>query len=339
MLEKPAIEDAILLACLQAEYGILAESIAFLPLGADLNTAVYRVDAAGDAVYFLKLRSGEFLEASVTVPKHLHDLGLKQVIAPIPTRSGSLCANLPSCRMILYPFITGRHGFDRNLTEPQWVEFGAAMRMFHTTPFPPDITRGIPRESFTPQWRESVQRSLSIVQEETLTEPVAREMAAFLKPKTALLNELVNRTGGLAGRLQKQAGDFILCHGDIHAWNLLMTDGGAFYMVDWDTLIFAPKERDLMFIGGGLMGKWRAPADEEALFYRGYGSSRIDPLALAYYRYERVIEDIAIFCDQVFSATTGGEDRRQAFEYLKSYFIPGSALEIALLQDPTGTRL
>jgi hypothetical protein len=58
------------------------EKIAFLPLGADFNTAVYRITTSNQKNYFLKLRSGEFLEASVSVPKYLADLGIKQVIPP-----------------------------------------------------------------------------------------------------------------------------------------------------------------------------------------------------------------------------------------------------------------
>jgi len=65
---------------------------------------------------------------------------------------------------------------------------------------------------------------------------------------------------------------FILCHADIHAWNLLIDVNGRLYIVDWDTLIFAPKERDLMFVGAGLGGNGHSLQEEETLFYQGYGS-------------------------------------------------------------------
>ena len=83
----------------------------------------------------------------------------------------------------------------------------------------------------------------------------------------------------LARVLQARSPEFTLCHSDVHAGNLLIGADDAFYIVDWDSPILAPKERDLMFIGGGLMGAWRAPREEEALFYRGYGATRIDPVA------------------------------------------------------------
>ena len=91
-----------------------------------------------------------------------------------------------------------------------------------------------------------------------------------------------------------------------------------------------------MFIGAGLGGNGHPPLEEEALFYRGYGQTRIDPVALAYYRYERIIEDIGIFCEQIFLSDEGGEDRQQAFEYLQSNYLPGGALELAHRSELSG---
>jgi spectinomycin phosphotransferase len=124
-----------------------------------------------------------------------------------------------------------------------------------------------------------------------------------------------------------------LCHADIHAWNLLIADDDALYMVDWDTLIFAPKERDLMFIGGGLGGNGRTPQEEETLFYQGYGPANINQIALAYYRYERIIEDIGVYCQQIFLSDEGREDRPQAVEYLKSNFRPNGTIAVACQSD------
>ena len=48
MLEKPNLEDEKIIACMQAEYGIRIVQTAFLPLGGDLGTAVYRAVAGDD---------------------------------------------------------------------------------------------------------------------------------------------------------------------------------------------------------------------------------------------------------------------------------------------------
>ena len=100
--------------------------------------------------------------------------------------------------------------------------------------------------------------------------------------------------------------------------------------------LLAPKERDLMFIGGeqGFVG--RTAQEEETLFYHGYNDMQIDRIALAYYGYERNIIDIAVACDQILSSKPGGQDRAQSLQYLTWYFWPNGAIESALKLDMTG---
>ena len=105
MLIKPDLKDEKIIECLWDSYGLTAEKITFLPLGADFNTAVYQVMTSSQVDYFLKLRRGEFIDASVLAPKYLADLGIKQVIPPLATKTRQLWTNLAPFKAILYPYI------------------------------------------------------------------------------------------------------------------------------------------------------------------------------------------------------------------------------------------
>jgi spectinomycin phosphotransferase len=333
MLEKPDLKDEIIIHCLQKEYGLMAHSLSFLPLGADQNTAVYRLVTKSKTVYFVKLRRGAFGDSAVTVPKYLFDQGIKQIIPPLTTQSGRLWAKITPFTMIVYPFVEGRNGFERKLSVPQWVEFGAAMKRFHAADIPTAITHNIKREIFANGWREMVRMFLERINQEIFSDPVAAETAAFLNSKSGQTLEMVRRAEGLARRLRETPPEFILCHADIHGWNLFIEDNGALYMVDWDTLIYAPKERDLMFIGGGLGDSGYSAQEEETYFYQGYGPTEINPVAIAYYRYERIIEDIAVYCEQLLLSDEGGEDRKQSLVYLQSNYLPNGTIERAVQSD------
>ena len=335
MLEKPQIKDSEIARCLEDQFDLRVRDISFLPLGADPDTAVYRVVAEDEAPYFLKLRRGDVDTAAVAIPRFLSQQGMAQVIAPLATVSGQLWASLPPFKVILYPFVEGRHGYEAKLSEQQWVHFGATLKRFHTARVPPEITEGIPRETFSPKWREIVRSHLARLEEKAFNDPVATEMAAFLRARREETLMLIRRADRLAQALQANPPPFILCHGDIHGWNLLLDDAGRLHIVDWDTLIFAPKERDLMFIGAGLGDSDYTPREEESLFYRGYGRTDVNPAALAYYRYERIVEDIAVYCEQIFLSDEGGQDRRQSLAYLKSNYLPGSTIETAVQSDKT----
>lgn len=335
MLIKPDLKDEKIIACLRDAYGLTVEKIAFLPLGADFNTAVYRITTSTQTDYFLKLRSGEFLEASVSVPKYLADLGVKQVIAPLATKTGQLWTSLASFKAILYPYVEGHNGVETKLSEDQWVQFGAAIKKLHSTDIPSRITKDIPRETFSSKWRETVKAFLIRIANEVFEESVAVKMALFLKSKSSEILRLVERAEKLAITIQKQPLEYILCHADMHGWNLIVDKEDALYIVDWDTLIFAPVERDLMFIGAGIWDSGLTATEEESLFYQGYGQTKINQDALCYYRFERIIQDIGDYCEYIFLSDEGGDDRMQCFEHLQPVFLPNGAIDRAYQSDKT----
>jgi spectinomycin phosphotransferase len=335
MLEKPDLPDELLLACLQAEYGLRITRLAFLPLGADQNTAVYRAVTEAGTPYFVKLRRSDFDEIAVTLPKFYHDQGLRQIIPPLETCSGQLWAHLEPYRLILYPFVEGQDVYHVNLSDSQWVEFGRALQHIHAVSVPPALAGRIPRENFSPRWRATVRRFMRRMGRQVYADPVAAECAAFLQSKRAQVLDLVRRAHRLAQALQPRPLEYMVCHSDLHAGNILVTAGGEIFIIDWDNPILAPKERDLMYPGGGQFNNWRTPPEEQALFYQGYGPAQVDRDGLAYYRYERIVTDIALFCEQLLGSDQGGEDRKQSLIYLKSNFGPGGTLEIAYQGDKT----
>jgi spectinomycin phosphotransferase len=235
----------------------------------------------------------------------------------------------------VYPFIKGHNGFEVALTERHWVDLGAALKRIHTVQLPPGLMGLIRREAFSPRWRKAVGAFLAWGDDDVLDDPVAIKVATLLQSKREVILDLVERAARYAQTLQDRSRAFVLCHYDIHAGNVLIdaaTD--ALYIVDWDDPILAPKERDLMFVGGGIGGVWNTPR-EEALFYQGYGPTDVDAVALAYYRYERIVEDIAIYCEQLLLTDEGGQDRQQSYQYLRSNFLPDGTIEIAYRSDMT----
>jgi len=327
MLTKPDIADELIISCLQDEYNLHVFSLAFLPLGADMSTAVYRVVTDDGPAYFLKLRKG-FDEISITVPLFLKSQGIKEIIAPFETKSKQSWANFGEHKMILYPFIEGKDGFETELTDEQKRILGKALGAIHSAQLPSELKRQIPQEIFSPSYRESMKSFQSQVENQTYKEPTAGKLAEFIKSKRDVINHLIEQAGKLASELQSKPLEFVLCHTDIHGGNMLIGENGEFFIVDWDAPLLAPKERDLMFIGGGIDDIWKTKQDE-ALFYEGYRKTEINFAALAYYRYERIIVDLVEFYNQLLMSDEGGADREQAYRWFTSNFEPGQTIEIA----------
>ncbi len=327
MIEKLPLSSQQIIDSLKTNYGLNVISLILLPLGADINASVYKAQAK-DKSYFLKLKHGHQHEFSVVLARFLYDSGISQVIPPVNTLQGQPILLISDCTLIVYPFIEGQDGFSRNLTEEQWITLGKAMRQVHETNIPLSIQNQIRREGYAPKWREAVRLLYPYVKDEHYGDEVALKLLKFMKENLALIHRLVDTAEQLSQKIKEHSPKFVLCHSDIHGGNVLIDNKNTLYIVDWDEPIMAPIERDLMFIGGGVANVWNNP-HEEALFYQGYGKTEINPTILAYYRHERIVQDIAEYGQALLLSTVGGEGREIMYQHFIDMFEPNGVVDIA----------
>ena len=283
-------------ACLAANYGLDVEHVRFLPLGHDVAAAVYRVSTGDGEEYLAKVRFGVVDEPALAVPRALLDAGIEPVLAPLRTRSGVLWSPLtarPRTVVVLYPFVRGENAVVAGLTAAQWRTFGATLRAIHDLAPSGELRRGLREETFA-LGSAALVRRLSVTVAEGQFTGVAERFAAFSRAREGRIAQVLARAEALAGTLRRRSFAFVPCHADIHAANILAGEDGRIWLIDWDGPMFAPRERDLLFVIGSRIARPVA-SHEEAWFFAGYGPVEIDPEALIYYRYERIIEDIGEF--------------------------------------------
>ena len=332
MLLKPHLPDAQIVDCLRRDFGLAVDTIEFLPIGADADTAVYQATSA-ETLYFVKLRGGDFDEMTIVVPHFLGTQGISQIIAPIATYDGRIWASLDRFAVTLSPFVNGRDGFSVELSDEQWVELGRALKRIHHAELPYEIEDYLRNETFSNYWRDQV-RAYQQMLTGTFSDPISAQLAELMRHRRAVVDELLCRSGQLADEMRSRSSAFVLCHADLHGGNILIDSQGRLFIVDWDTVILAPKERDLMFIGAGIGKGWDDPRGSER-FYQGYGETDIDPVGIAYYRYERIVEDVSAYCQEILDSERGEADRLQALNYLSSQFRPDDVIDIAFRTDRT----
>ncbi len=331
MLEKPNLEDALIVSVLREQYDLDVIQAKFLAIGNDANSAAYQAATADGTHYFLKLRKGGFDEEAVAVPHFLNQHGIRQVMAPIETRARELWTRIGPFYAALYPFVEGHNGFEIDMADRYWIELGSAMQAIHTAQLPDALMAQMPRETYTPFWRECAQLSHDKIisgAHNELHEPAAVELNACWLAHADEIALILARTHQLAPLMRQRDWPLVLCHTDIHAGNILISTTGEFFIVDWDMPVLAPKERDLMFLGAGIGGVWKGPR-EEALFYKGYGPTQVNAVAIAYFRYERVIQDMVEFYKQIFLSDAIAEDKADGVRFFSESFNPGSVIEIA----------
>lgn len=245
---EQTLSDHSIVDCLNINYGIKVAQLTLLPIGADMNASVYKAETHDKLSYFIKLKRGHHHNISASIITFLHDAGIKHIIPPVKTTLGKSIQHIDSFTLIVFPFIEGHDGFNRDLTHEQWVTLGKEIKKIHNIDVPTSIQLKIRREDFSPKWREAV-RSLYIqIESASDIDEISSKLVKLMKSKSLVIHRLVDRAEQLAKKIQDQLPEYVLCHSDIHGGNVLINRNDNIYIVDWDDPIMAPKERDLMFI-------------------------------------------------------------------------------------------
>lgn len=331
MLERPNIADATIMTALTRAFGVAVVQLDFLPVGNDATSWAFRVQDAAGTPWFLKLRRGALAASGLMVPRLLNDAGLTAVVAPVPARTGALATPIPNTdfSLVLYPFVPGVTGMEAGLTSAQWHALGAILRRVHDHAEAASLPTDLPQEAFRPAWRDTVLRvdaHLATVDPLTCDE-LTRTFAAAWTARRNEIHALVARGDELGARLRRQHNPHALCHADIHTANVLVDPAGDLHLVDWDGALLAPRERDLLFFVGNEIDPVRMSADIRA-FLAGYGPVQIDPVALAYYCYEWVVQELGDYgARMLFMPELGHTSRRQALDEFGQLFAPGDVVD------------
>jgi spectinomycin phosphotransferase len=315
------LSDDAVLARLRERFGLEVGAIEFLPLASDADVRGYRVPTAGGDL-FLKIRRGPVSEAGLTVPKALASHGIPHLISPIPTVEGRLCDG-DDVTFILYPFVEGVSGGRDGMSPAQWKELGVTVRSFHDLRPDHQLTSLLRTEEFVPA-TVGLLRDIGQRLETTEQDPARRELASLWRPRREQIDRLAANTESLALRARDRAGPAVVCHADIHAWNVVVPPDGDFVIVDWDEALLAPRERDLMFVDGVAGGH----AADPPAFFEGYGDVAIDAVVLTYYRAEWTIQDLALYAAASLAPDASDEATAESFEIISGILAPGSELDI-----------
>ena len=317
MLEPPPLQTERIISSLRDSYEINVNKLEFLPIGNDSNSWVYKVNA-DTKFYFLKAKRLPVYEPSLTIPHYLKEQGLYQVVAPLPTKTRYLYQTLDNFALILYPFIDGDNSMNIGLTDNQWLEYGTFLKHLHALKLPDELSEQVQKETFISKRFSMVQSLHERILERSYNNFFEKELIEFWRRKHEEVIKILARTEELGKLLQAERPEFVLCHTDIHTANLLIDTSGTLFVVDWDNPTLAPRERDLMFIDA-----------KEHLFYKGYGAIEMNSLALSYYRYEWVIQEISDYANRIFSNKFSEEVKHHALQEFTSLFEPGNVIERA----------
>lgn len=304
------VGETLLRKWLLADFGLEVVELTPVAYGADIAAQVWKAGTATNT-YAVKW-SAAGTNTGHQVAAFLADSGLPGVPELIRTTEGGLWSVHAKKRLTITPWIDGVRAAESGLTDEQWSEYGVLIRRVHDSEPPHRLRDALPKHSHIdvrmPAIADEVHKRL-----ETPEGEVEEELAAVWKQFEHVIADL--RTN----RPPAPSGPRVICHGDPHLGNVLVDE--RLHLIDWDDVIFAPREQDLMFMLGGMDDVGPTTPTQVDAFLTGYGPHTLDQDAIHYYRHVRAFEDVIGWSHQAIT----GPDEADALTVVKGILDHGLA--------------
>lgn len=123
-------------------------------------------------------------------------------------------------------------------------------------------TGGLRRDTLVVPDRATLHVALNQMEQPWTAGPYAEPARSLLRDHSGTLRGKLGRFDQIATQVMEDSSDWVVSHGEPHSGNILRTLAGKFIMVDWDTVGYAPRERDLWMLVNEAHPDWSAYADE-----------------------------------------------------------------------------
>ena len=211
----------------------------------DLGAKVRDADDTADAAF-------DRLGRTFAAVRALHDdARLHAVVAPLAGHDGTVVRRLDErYSMVVHPFLEGANpgdfdGYDSGTDRESVLDLLVELHASTAAAAPFAATDGIALPH-----RSDFEAALARIDRPWDTGPYGEPAGALLAAQAAPLRALLRASDRLAGPVRQDTARMVITHGEPHAGNVLVVDG-RHRLIDWDTALIAPPERDLWMLDPG----------------------------------------------------------------------------------------
>jgi len=239
------------------------------------------------------------------------EAGLNFVIAPLLTATGRVVARLSErYSLVVHPYVTGTEaGEDGEFTNDgdRQAVVDMLIQIHRANVGQPHV------DDFVVPHLDTLQAMIRHTSDAWCSGPYAQRARELLRTHARDLRVLIAAYRSLARRVGSQPARMVITHGEPHAGNVIVTTDGL-VLVDWDTTLAAPPERDLWDLGG----------DDASLldYYAAATGIEIDDGALSLYRLWYDLAEVGGYLRLFQSPHEDTADTRESWKELQHFLRP-----------------
>lgn len=290
------------------------------------TSLAYKVENSSGA-YFLKVYEKNrkstykwtaFIDNYIPIVIWLNDNYLKgRIIEPLLTSDNSFKYENEQVICLLFKYIDGETIGKKVLNTRQTEELAGIISELHRHGEDVPFSKDKISENYDLPFCDEL---LSFIESDASTDKVHNELKEVILPYEQRISEIIELVKTIRDKPKSRKHSFVLCHSDIHNWNLMQTKE-SLVLIDWEGLKFAPPESDLY----ALIDE---PYFDEfmAIYMKKHESYQVDKDLIAFYRLRRKMEDIWEFIELLLTPELDTLLKHENLEGLKNELLSLSEL-------------
>lgn len=324
MFTRPAdFADSRLAEALQSGWDLRPSALEYAPVG--FGSYHWRVLAAGEQ-WFVTVddlqskgryetepleRPRRRVSAALATVRLLKDVGLKFVVAPVPTVTGEVLQPVGGRYAVaLYPHVEGEsHNWGPYPTPTDRLKVVDLLIDLHAAA----VSSPALFDDLALPGRDQLLAAIVDRSATWFSGPFAEPARALLNEHAEALASALDHYDSLVSAVTGGSGMWVLTHGEPHIGNTINTADGV-VLIDWDTLLIAPRERDL----------WSLIKEDPAVrdSYEDKAGVTLDDDALAFYSMWWDLTEVSLYVGDFRQPHDDTDDTRVAWRSLKHHLDP-----------------
>jgi spectinomycin phosphotransferase len=326
LTEPEDLDRAELEALLERHWGLRGATLTYLKVG--FGSHHWRADGSRSTQRFVTVddleagfQAGPDTDSAFaaldrafrTAGRLRNEAKLDFVVAPLPDYEGSVIRRLSDRYAVtVSPLIEGEsstYGSYESLDDRR--RMGGILGRLHaaTKHVPIDLPR---REDFALPSRAALVEALHELERPWSSGPFGEPARRLLHASAHDLERRLQEYDELVAHVRKSSDPWVVTHGEPHRANVIRGLQDGFYLVDWDTTLIAPRERDLRMVLDRELTGW----DEYVAIA---GAASLNQEAIELYRRWWDLTDIGVYTALFRRPHERTEDTVASWENLAEY--------------------
>ncbi|MBS4200836.1 aminoglycoside phosphotransferase family protein [Bacillus sp. FJAT-49732] len=248
MKQPHPISSNEIIQLIHSYYGLHAQSITFIPLGD--KSFSYNIRCQNGDTFYLKLLDKKTQEEAIKQTEYylpllteLHEKSLfPSAIYPILTKDKRNKIEFDDIVFILFPWIDGPTLADSYPLEESYIrQIAKLLAALHTTTTIIGNNIYLPTETFNADFLNELHTYVMTLQQRS----TPLELIDIITPKQKEIISLIEQVKELSKSFKYNQFPLVICHGDLWGGNLIQSPAGL-RVIDWESVILAPMERELV---------------------------------------------------------------------------------------------